>query len=82
MTAPQPNGWFEKYVVDRFNDIADRFDRGAERMDKMDLKLDALNAVVPRIDERTRITAVLFGLLGGFLPAVVALIYFLLKGGL
>lgn len=69
----QPNGWFEKYVVHRFDELA-------EQMTALDGKLDGVRQEVPRIDERTRITAVLFGVLGGFLPAAAALIYVVVKG--
>lgn len=57
-----------------------RFDEMAERMGHLEKKLDGVRDVVPRLEERGRITAVLFGVLGGFLPALAALIYFAVKG--
>lgn len=69
----EPNGWFETYVQHRFDQLA-------EQIRHLDAKLDGVRQTVPRIDERTRITAAIFGLLGGFLPAVAALIYFAIKG--
>lgn len=71
--AGEPNGWFERYVTYRFDDLA-------QQLECLDKKLDAVRQTVPRIDERTRITAMLFGVLGGFLPAVAGLIYLVIKG--
>lgn len=68
----QPNGWFEEYCVHRFDELA-------EKISCVEKKLDEVRQTVPRIDERTRITAIMFGLLGGFLPALAALIYLVMR---
>jgi len=74
VTGPaRPNGWFEEYVVHRLDELA-------EQIGCIDKKLDGVRQTVPRLEERVRGTAVLFGVLGGFLPALAALIYFLVKG--
>lgn len=77
MTGPpmqQPTTWFEQYCVHRFDELA-------EQLGCVEKKLDGVRQLVPRLEERVRMTAVLFGLLGGFLPALAALAYLVLKRG-
>lgn len=71
-TSSQANGWFEEYVVHRL-------DETSERLDRFEKKLDGLLVMVPRLEERGRIVAILFGVLGGFLPTLGALIYFVTR---
>ena len=73
---PTPEGasWFERHVIHRLDTLA-------EQVGVIDTKLDDVRQTVPRLEERVRLTAVLFGVLGGFLPAVAVLIYFAIKGG-
>jgi hypothetical protein len=70
------NGYFQKYVVDSLDEM--RADVKALRNDFDTFRLETATEIAV-LKERSTKKASLFGLLGGLIPGLLALVYLLVK---
>lgn len=68
MSDQQPNGWFQKHVLQRLDSIDDKLDSLSSRELQREGRLS-----------KVEVRASFAGFLGGLIPAATALIYVLLK---
>jgi len=72
MTEGRTNGWFEEHVTTSL----DRLERGQDHLTK---KVDWQGRELAGLKERVKLGSAAWGILGGALPAVGALIYIFVK---